>query len=264
MSPKTVYLRTEAGRIEIHEKKSGLTQSERLVLIMIDGVASCEQVQHKLSSLTAERFTRALKILLKKELIGEVFLQVENQAAEEIEQSVVDRYLHQDPLDPVTIISFSPEDEFDDGVHEKTAAVIPAHSVPELDQIVATPAIDVAHAKLADELHDELAARNMEWKRKQAAQNAASAESQYRPLEVKAAESTVAAPKSERRLDAPEPTTPNAMKPPLPSQSDSASSLLSKRPTWISRVTTLHWGYWMIAIGSAFILSFLIMQLIKQ
>lgn len=263
MTPTTIYLRTEAGRIEIHEKKSGLTQSERLVLIMIDGVANCEQVQQKLSSLTAERFSRALKTLLKKELISEVLLQVEAQAAEEIDQSIVERYLHQDPMDPVTIISFNPEDEFDDIVDAKATTASHSPSVPELTQVVSTPAIDVAHAKLADELHDELAARNLEWKRKQAGQQG-SLDSLRRRSESHTSVSAKAALQAENGSSTPVSMVPETSKLLPQSSADSTCSLDAKKPAFISRLATLHWGYWMIAIGSLFILSFLVMQMFKH
>jgi hypothetical protein len=273
MTPTTVYLRTEAGRIEIHEKKSGLTQSERLVLIMIDGVANCDQVQQKLSSLTAERFSRAIKTLLKKELISEVFLQVEDQAAEEIDQSVVERYLHQDPLDPVTIISFHPDDEFEEdakgsvpiGSAATAVPAVTAESVPELTQIVATPAIDVIHAKLADELHDELAARNVEWKRKQAEQQAALNSAIRAPDGVSSLAGTIKAPTSGQSqagsatMPTGATTTGQLSQAPI----HAASAIDAGKVSLVSRLSGLHWGYWLIASGSAFILVFLIMKLLK-
>jgi hypothetical protein len=266
MTPTTVYVRTEAGRIEIHEKKSGLTQSERLVLIMVDGVACCGQIQQKLSSLTTDRFSRALKTLLKKELISEIFLQVEDQPAEEIDQSIVDRYLHQDPLDPVTIISFHPEDEFEDTKKEKASPVLASESVPELTQIVATPAIDVAHAKLADELHDELAARNVEWKRKQAEQHATGVGPNVRVADSLTSFSGAAISPTAGRLQAD--TSRKAMirtAAPAPSQSptEGIAPLKSDKLPLTSRLSELHWGYWLIASGSAFILGFLVLRLFR-
>ena len=108
--PTIIFQRSHTGRNEIYEKKCGLTQSERLVLIMIDGVTSYSGVRSKLPALTDERFSRAVNTLLKKELILEVFMPVEGQEVEEVESAVVDRFLQQDPTDPLTIISFDPDE----------------------------------------------------------------------------------------------------------------------------------------------------------
>lgn len=158
MSLTTIYQRTSAGRDEIHDKKVGLTQSERQVLIMIDGVTPFQGVRDKLSALADERFERAVRVLSKKELISEVFLPVAGQEAEQIEASVIDRFLQQEPTDPVTIISYDPDEDFGD-LPSHSSAVSSAH-IPELDVIVAPePAVDEAHARMADSLQEELQAR---------------------------------------------------------------------------------------------------------
>lgn len=108
--PTVIFQRTHAGRTEIHEKKAGLTQSERLVLIMVDGVTPYSGVRSKLPVLTDQRFERAVRTLQQKELVSEVFMPVDGEKPEEVERTVIDRFLQQDPLDPVTII-MAPEDE---------------------------------------------------------------------------------------------------------------------------------------------------------
>jgi hypothetical protein len=258
MEPTTVFLRTETGRAEIREKKNGLTQSERLVLIMIDGVADCGAVKEKLSSLTPERFKRAIQTLSKKELISEIFLQLENQPAEEIDQAVVDRYLHQDAMDPVTIISAYPDEEFEEVEHaghtstasshkaEALAQPFPANPsatplsavqpttlslVPELTKVVAAPAIDSAHARLADELHEQLALKNQEWKRKQA-------ELHLPP--VVASSLTGSRPK--------------------PAQTNPGQVVEAASRAGYSRVLDAHWGYWLIGLGCTFIIGFLLVK----
>lgn len=117
----TVYQRTHAGREEIHQKKKGLTQSERLVLIMIDGVSTYSGVRSKLPVLTDDRFERAIRTLSRKELILEVFLPVEGEAPEEVERSVVDKFLQQDAMDPVTILVLDPDEQFGD--------IMPGHTL---------------------------------------------------------------------------------------------------------------------------------------
>lgn len=109
--PSIIFQRTHTGRDEIYQKSHGLTQSERLVLIMVDGVSTYQQVRSKLPALVDERFERAVRKLHAKELILEVFMPVADQAPEEIEQGVVDRFLQQDPLDPVTIMFRDPDEE---------------------------------------------------------------------------------------------------------------------------------------------------------
>jgi len=163
--PQIVFLRTHAGRTEIHEKKSGLTQSERLVLIMIDGVTPYSRVRAKLPVLTEQRFERAMHTLLQKELISEVFMPVPNEKPEEVERSVIDRYLQQDPLDPVTII-MAPEDERLDlppRIPQIPAASIdelPSRSPPSNEPIHASrPAINEQDARIADEIGAQARAR---------------------------------------------------------------------------------------------------------
>ena len=111
--PSIIFHRTQAGRDEIQQKSHGLTQSERLVLIMVDGVSTSQQVRSKLPVLAEERFQRAVQKLQAKELILEVFLPVEGQTPEELERTVIDRFLQQDPLDPVTIMFRDPEEELE-------------------------------------------------------------------------------------------------------------------------------------------------------
>jgi len=70
-----IFQRTDLGRLEIREKTHGLTQSERLVLIIADGVSSYSILRVKLKSLVKERFDRALKSLCSKGLLYEVLFQ---------------------------------------------------------------------------------------------------------------------------------------------------------------------------------------------
>lgn len=109
--PATIFQRTHSGREEIHQKSHGLTQSERLVLIMVDGVSSFKEIRAKLPVLTDDRFSRALQKLQAKELVLEVFMPLDGQAPDELERTVIDRFLQQDPMDPVTVILRDPEDE---------------------------------------------------------------------------------------------------------------------------------------------------------
>lgn len=112
MKRSTVFQRTESGRDEIRRKTHGLTQSERLVLILVDGVADSESVRSRLRGLSDDRFNRALTKLVRNHLVQEVLMPVPGQEAETVDSNVADLFLRQDPLDPVTVISVDPEDEF--------------------------------------------------------------------------------------------------------------------------------------------------------
>ncbi|MGN6388104.1 MAG: hypothetical protein ACTHL1_01210 [Burkholderiaceae bacterium] len=111
-SGELVYLRTESGREEIHNKSHGLTQSERLVLILIDGVTSVVDLRAKLKGLTEERFDRALATLIDRQFVAEILLRFDGAMPEKVAEDIVEKFLHQDDLDPVTIISYDPEEEF--------------------------------------------------------------------------------------------------------------------------------------------------------
>jgi hypothetical protein len=175
-----IFQRTHTGRAEIHEKRHGLTQSERLVLIMIDGITSYGDVRKKLPVLNTERFARAFNRLIKKDLIIEIFLPVTDQTAETVERTVIDRFLQQDPLDPVTIIVHDIEEELGEATlprHDattKASAILPvdreaslrteisgeesgAHSAP-----AAQAAMDEHHIALADSLTSELQDRRIQ------------------------------------------------------------------------------------------------------
>lgn len=125
MHDSAIFQRTEAGRAEIQTKMHGLTQSERLALIVIDGITPYIALREKLKGLADERFERALASLAKKHLIFEVLLKEDNVVPDRFEPEVIDRFLQQDPMDPVTIISFDAEDDFDLDMPAEIALPIP-------------------------------------------------------------------------------------------------------------------------------------------
>lgn len=124
MQASAIFQRTESGRNEIKNKMHGLTQSERLALIVIDGVSTYGELRKKLKGLSEERFDRALTKLLQKSFVFEVLLADGEHAAEEFDSKIIDNFLHQDPLDPVTIMSFDPEEEFDLDMPSEGATVV--------------------------------------------------------------------------------------------------------------------------------------------
>lgn len=253
--PGIIFQRTHAGRDEIHQKSHGLTQSERLVLIMVDGVSTYGQLRAKLPVLTDERFDRALQKLQLKELVLEVFMPLEGQAPEELERTVIDRFLQQDPMDPVTVMMLDPEEEFglmapavsvsQPVAQSATASVRDVEPQPVLDvertapsaapavvdpgtppampgqaatfasthPVPAEPAMDAAHAEMADLLAAELRAKRA-----------------LKPT--------------------PAPQRTEAMQP-------APAVMLEARPE-PSPFTAVHWGYWLIVSGLSFILGFVL------
>lgn len=257
-NPATIFQRTHAGREEIHKKSHGLTQSERLVLIMVDGVSSYMEIRAKLPVLTDERFERALQKLQLKELALEVFMPLEGQAPDELERAVIDRFLQQDPMDPLTVILHDPEDEL--GVlgsmqhasapsqqvpaeaasatrgfeaEKVTADVFPAPSssfspddfptISDPDPFLSgatqpEPALDAQDVLIADALSAELKAK---WA--------------ARPSALAAT----------HRFE------------PFPPQ----SAALAQAAEELSPFLAVHWGYWCIVSGMSFIVGFVLARI---
>lgn len=122
MQASAIFQRTESGRSEIRNKLHGLTQSERLALIVIDGNSTYGELRTKLKGLSEERFDRALTKLLQKSFVFEVLMDDGQNIVEEFDAKTVDKFLHQDPMDAVTIMSFDPEEEFDLDMPGESAA----------------------------------------------------------------------------------------------------------------------------------------------
>lgn len=135
-----IFQRTDLGRAEIRDKRHGLTQSERLVLIIVDGVSSYGQLRVKLKSLVKERFDRALRSLSDKGLLYEVMFPLDNQVPDFVEADAMDRFLRQEDSDPVSVIAYQPEEELsnsilrDDGLiaNSDVQEVIPVDPYPSL------------------------------------------------------------------------------------------------------------------------------------
>lgn len=163
MDTTAILQRTDIGLETIKTKSIKLTQSERLILIVVDGVTSYGTLRDKVWALSTERFTRALKTLLDKELIYEVLLPDAYQQPEELDSTVVDRFLQQDPLDPVTIISMDPEDHFGSDLIAEMGHVLPSPpsaAPPKAQALPTVPELSGAnHAALlparSDDAEDE-------------------------------------------------------------------------------------------------------------
>ncbi len=135
-----IFQRTDLGRAEIRDKRHGLTQSERLVLIIVDGVSSYGQLRVKLKSLVKERFDRALRSLSDKGLLYEVMFPLDNQVPDFVEPDAMDRFLRQEDSDPVSVIAYQPEEELSNSIlradgliaNSDVQEVIPVDPYPSL------------------------------------------------------------------------------------------------------------------------------------
>lgn len=212
--PALIFQRTQAGRDEIYRKTHGLTQSERLVLIMVDGVSSYQAVRNKLPVLTDDRFNRALKNLQKKELILEVLLPLADQAADELESTIIDRFLQQDPLDPITIMLADPEEYF--GTPD---VIAPQQAVSEAQNFAKDDNAFDELDKLAEIVESEVRARQLKPNRQ--------------PV----------------RIDS--------------SMQEFPEFALRESDLPQAGPIHLHWGYWMIALGLAFIFGYIAARLAR-
>lgn len=240
--PSIIFHRTQAGRDEIQQKSHGLTQSERLVLIMVDGASTFQQVRSKLPVLTDDRFVRAVQKLQAKELILEVFLPVEGQAPEEIERTVIDRFLQQDPLDPVTIIMRDPEEELEFLARFSSTPkpqVTPGHELENQGTTsgsITMPAVEpnaptASEAADDDELHTELIEELANELKERQQSRLPRVEKQASPERISESRTRDRESRHHKYEDA---------------------SRKSAAP---------HWGYWLIAVGCAFIAGYILARI---
>jgi hypothetical protein len=108
-----VYQRTDHGVREVYEKSHQFTQSERLILILLDGRLNVAGLKTRLPSLNDERIERALRKLQDAGLVepmGAVDPSRGNgSAATGLTPEAVAQFLEQSDLDPVTIFGDSDE-----------------------------------------------------------------------------------------------------------------------------------------------------------
>ena len=103
-----VYRRTDRGLREVYEKSRQFTQSERLVLILLDGRLTVAGLRARLPSLDDERIERTIVKLEEAGLVEPSgtadSLQSPGRAEEvmSLEPDVVVQFLEQSELDPVT------------------------------------------------------------------------------------------------------------------------------------------------------------------
>jgi hypothetical protein len=107
-----VYQRTDQGVREVYEKSHQFTQSERLILILLDGRLNVAGLKTRLPSLNDERIERALRKMQDAHLIeplGAGPRPGEAPGRSQLEPEAVAQFLEQSDLDPVTIFGDSDE-----------------------------------------------------------------------------------------------------------------------------------------------------------
>jgi hypothetical protein len=109
-----IYRRTDRGVREVYEKSHQFTQSERLILILLDGRLNVAGLQARLPSLNDERLERAMSKLLDARLVEatEPMLVTEGAPPEaaRLEPEAVAHFLEQTDLDPVTVFGDTDEE----------------------------------------------------------------------------------------------------------------------------------------------------------
>src|SRR5512134_386052 len=115
LNSSMIYRRTDRGVREVYEKSHQFTQSERLILILLDGRLNVAGLQTRLPSLNDERVERALRKLQDAGLV-EPMSQGEGlrgngsfPTESRIEPEAVAHFLEQTDLDPVTVFGDTEE-----------------------------------------------------------------------------------------------------------------------------------------------------------
>ena len=110
-----IYQRTDRGVREVYEKSHQFTQSERLILILLDGRLNVAGLKTRLPSLNDERIERAMRKLQDAGLVEPMgsaeAMRVNGSAASDgrLEPEAVAQFLEQSDLDPITIFGDSDE-----------------------------------------------------------------------------------------------------------------------------------------------------------
>jgi|GEM_PF-767940 len=109
-----MYRRTDRGVREVYEKSHQFTQSERLILILLDGRLNVAGLKTRLPSLNDERIERALRKLQDASLVEPMSYEAGKgngslPPTAQLEPEAVAHFLEQTDLDPVTVFGDSDE-----------------------------------------------------------------------------------------------------------------------------------------------------------
>lgn len=135
--------RTRRGQNEIRKKSHVLTQGERLILALVDGESSNDVLRRKLRGIVERRFRLAIADLKAKGFI-EDRMPSENDQPDSLDSATIEKFVRQDPLDPVTITALKLQPQM---LNLPVAA--PGSDLGELDAatlfVANTPDIDTSH-----------------------------------------------------------------------------------------------------------------------
>ena len=110
-----MYRRTDRGVREVYEKSHQFTQSERLILILLDGRLNVAGLKTRLPSLNDERIERALRKLQDASLVEPISYEAGkgngsvSPDTTPLEPEAVAQFLEQTDLDPITVFGDSDE-----------------------------------------------------------------------------------------------------------------------------------------------------------
>jgi len=109
-----MYRRTDRGVREVYEKSHQFTQSERLILILLDGRLNVAGLKTRLPSLNDERIERALRKLQDANLVEPISYEAGKgngsvAPPSALEPEAVAHFLEQTDLDPVTVFGDTDE-----------------------------------------------------------------------------------------------------------------------------------------------------------
>ena len=110
-----MYRRTDRGVREVYEKSHQFTQSERLILILLDGRLNVAGLKTRLPSLNDERIERALGKLQAANLVEPISYEAGkgngsvSPDTTPLEPEAVAHFLEQTDLDPITVFGDSEE-----------------------------------------------------------------------------------------------------------------------------------------------------------
>jgi len=110
-----MYRRTDRGVREVYEKSHKFTQSERLILILLDGRLNVAGLKTRLPSLNDDRIERALRKLQDANLVEQISYPAgkgNGSVAPDttsLEPEAVAHFLEQTDLDPITVFGDSEE-----------------------------------------------------------------------------------------------------------------------------------------------------------
>jgi hypothetical protein len=116
LNPAMIYRRTDRGVREVYEKSHQFTQSERLILILLDGRLNVAGLQARLPSLNDERIERAMGKLQEAGLVEPMGSMDAIKATglvpeiARLEPEAVAHFLEQTDLDPVTVFGATEEE----------------------------------------------------------------------------------------------------------------------------------------------------------